>query len=117
MALRATARASLRVIADVTVVPIGTPTASLSEYVARVIKLFRARDLNARTHAYGTNIEGEFSEVAAAVEAAHELLHNDLGVARVNTVIKLGSRTDQEGYNMDYKLKRIDEQLDGLSKA
>ena len=49
--------------------------------------------------------------MASAIEDAHTLLHDELGVARVNTVIKLGSRIDQDGYNMEYKLKRIDEQL------
>ena len=108
-----TARAALRVIADVTVVPIGTPTASLSGYVSRVIRLFREpdRQLNPKTHAYGTNIEGDSADVFAAIEAAHTLLHDEMGVARVNTVIKLGSRADKDGYNMQYKLDRIDEQL------
>ena len=108
-----TARAALRVSADVTVVPLGTPTASLSGYVARCIKIFRDpdRNLNPRTHAYGTNIEGDIDDVMAAIKDAHTLLHDELDVARVNTVIKMGSRVDQDGYSMDYKLRRIGEQL------
>ena len=47
----------------------------------------------------------------AAIKDAHTLLHDELDVARVNTVIKMGSRVDQDGYSMDYKLRRIGEQL------
>ena len=43
---------------------------------------------------YGTVIEGEWDAVMACVKACHERLH-ELGVPRVFTQLKLGTRIDK----------------------
>jgi uncharacterized protein (TIGR00106 family) len=45
-------------------------------------------------HAYGTNIEGEWDDVMAAVKRCHEVVH-DMGAPRISTTIKLGTRNDR----------------------
>ena len=44
---------------------------------------------------YGTNIEGEWDEVMAALKRCHEKIHA-MGSPRISTSIRLGTRTDRE---------------------
>jgi uncharacterized protein (TIGR00106 family) len=45
-------------------------------------------------HAYGTNVEGEWDDVMAAVKQCHEKLH-DMGAPRISSSMKMGTRTDR----------------------
>ena len=45
-------------------------------------------------HANGTNLEGDWDAVFAAIKRCHEVVH-ELGAPRITTVIKLGTRTDR----------------------
>ena len=60
-------------------------------------------------HAYGTNIEGEWDGVFAAVKRCHEVVHQ-MGAPRISTSIKLGTRIDRE-QTMDEKIKSVREKL------
>ena len=53
-----------------------------------------ASGLDYRLHAMGTVLEGEWDEVFAAVRRCHEALHA-MGVQRVSSSIRVGSRTDK----------------------
>ena len=46
---------------------------------------------------YGTNIEGPISAVWKALERCHTAVH-DMGVPRIATDIRLGTRTDKPEY-------------------
>ena len=83
----------MKVIADFCVVPLGVGV-SVSEYVAACERLLRDAGLNPQLHAYGTNIEGEWDDVFAAIKACHEKIH-DMGAPRISTTLKLGTRTDR----------------------
>ena len=83
----------MKAIADVCVVPIGVGV-SVSEYVVVCEKMFREAGLDPRLHAYGTNVEGEWDDVMAAVRRCHERIH-DMGAPRVSTSIRIGTRTDR----------------------
>jgi uncharacterized protein (TIGR00106 family) len=84
----------MKVIADVGVIPLGVGL-SLSKYVAACEKVFAEAGLAPRLHAYGTNVEGEWDVVFAAVKRCHEVLHQ-MGAPRISTVIKVGTRTDRD---------------------
>jgi len=84
----------MHVIVDFTVVPVGAGT-SLSGYVAEVERVLGASGLNYQMHANGTNLEGEWDAVMAAIRTCHERLHA-LGVPRIHTDVKLGTRSDRE---------------------
>jgi len=84
----------MHVIVDFTVVPVGTGT-SLSGYIAEVERVLRATGLHYQLHANGTNLEGDWEPVMAAIRQCHERLHA-LGVPRIHTDIKLGTRSDRE---------------------
>jgi len=98
----------MKVIADLTVLPIGVGV-SLSKYIAACEKVIDAAGLEKRLHSYGTNIEGEWDEVFAAIKRCHEVLH-EMGVPRVSCVIKAGTRTDR-GQTMDEKVQSVEDKL------
>ena len=83
----------MHVIVDFTVVPVGVGI-SLSPYIAEVERVLQASHLNHELHANGTNVEGEWEAVMTAIRQCHETLHA-MGVPRIHTDIKLGTRTDR----------------------
>lgn len=98
----------MKIIADLGVVPIGVGL-SLSKYVAACENILKEAGLNPRLHAYGTNIEGEWDDVFSALKKCHEVLH-EMGVPRISTVIKVGTRTDK-GQTMGDKIKSVEAKL------
>ena len=100
----------MNVILDLCVVPIGVGV-SLSPYVAACETVFSEAGLRTKLHANGTNIEGEWDKVFAAIKKCHEVVH-EKGAPRVFTVIKLGTRTDRE-QTMEEKVESVQGKLAG----
>lgn len=98
----------MNVIMDLCVVPIGVGT-SVSEHVAACQRVLESAGLTHSMHAYGTNIEGDFDEVMAAVKRCHEVVH-EMGAPRITTTIKLGTRTDRSQAMQD-KINSVAEKL------
>lgn len=98
----------MNVIADLCVVPVGTEL-SLSPYVAEAEKILDRRGLKPKLHAYGTNIEGEWDEVMAAIKHCHKAIHGQ-GVPRISTTIKLSTRTDRD-QTIEDKVRSVTEKL------
>jgi uncharacterized protein (TIGR00106 family) len=98
----------LKVIADLCVVPMGVGV-SVSPHVAACEKVLREAGLKIHLHAYGTNIEGEWDEVFAAIKKCHEVVHA-MGAPRITTTLKFGTRTDRE-QTMDDKVRSVEEKL------
>lgn len=96
----------MKVIVDLCVVPLGVGV-SVSKYVALCQQVLEDAGLTIRLHAYGTNIEGEYDQVFAAIKACHEKIHS-AGAPRISTTIKLGSRVDRE-QTMEDKLRSVAE--------
>jgi uncharacterized protein (TIGR00106 family) len=96
----------MRVIADLSVVPLGVGV-SVSRHVAACQKVLRDAGLSHRLHAYGTNVEGEWDDVLSAVKRCHEVVHA-MGAPRVSTVLKLGTRTDRAQTIAD-KVRSVEE--------
>ncbi len=103
----------MKVIIDLCVVPIGVGT-SVSSYVAACERVVKEAGLKANLHAYGTNIEGEWDAVFAAVKRCHEVVH-EMGAPRITTTIKLGTRTDRE-QTMEDKVTSVQQKLAGDPK-
>jgi uncharacterized protein (TIGR00106 family) len=83
------------VIAEVTVVPLGTASASLSSFVAeteRVLKNFPA--IKSLLTPMSTILEGEMTDVLAAVRAMHEAPFR-MGALRVSTTLRIDDRRDK----------------------
>jgi len=89
----------MHTIVDFTIVPIGVGV-SLSEYIAACEHILAESGLTYELHANGTNLEGEWNDVFAAIRRCHETLHA-MGVPRIHTDVKLGTRTDKSQRMVD----------------
>jgi uncharacterized protein (TIGR00106 family) len=94
----------MKVIMDLCVVPIGVGV-SVSEYVVACHQVLKKTGLKTQLHAYGTNIEGEWDEVMAAVKVCHEKVHA-MGAPRITTTIKMGTRVDRS-QTMEQKVSSV----------
>jgi uncharacterized protein (TIGR00106 family) len=98
----------MKVIVDLCVVPLGVGV-SVSSYVAACERVLAAAGLETRLHANGTNIEGEWDDVFAAIKRCHVAVH-EMGAPRITTTIKLGTRTDRD-QSLDDKVRSVEEKL------
>lgn len=104
----------MRVVADLCIIPLGRGL-SLSEDIAECQRILRAAGLETRLHAYGTNIEGEWDAVMAAVKQCHEALHAR-GVPRLSTSLKIGTRTDR-AQGIEDKVRSVAQKAAGAEEA
>jgi uncharacterized protein (TIGR00106 family) len=100
----------MKVIADLCVVPVGVGV-SVSRYVAACEKVLSEAGLEIKLHAYGTNVEGEWDEVFAAIKRCHEVVH-ELGAPRISSTLRFGTRTDRD-QGMQDKIKSVEDKLQG----
>ena len=98
----------MKVIVDFTLVPIGVGV-SLSEYVAACERILSDAGLETQLHANGTDIEGDWDVVFAAIKRCHAEVHR-MGAPRIYTNIRLGTRTDRE-QTMDDKIESVNTKL------
>jgi uncharacterized protein (TIGR00106 family) len=94
----------MKVIVDLSVVPIGVGV-SLSSYIAACEKVLTEAGLKTTLHGYGTNIEGEWDAVFAAVKRCHEVVHA-MGAPRVSSTLRVGTRTDRD-QTVDDKMQSV----------
>ena len=98
----------MQVLMDLCIVPLGVGV-SVSPYVAECHRVLQAAGLKTQLHAYGTNIEGDWDVVMAAVKQCHERVHAK-GAPRITTTIKLGTRIDRDQTMAD-KVRSVEEKL------
>ena len=98
----------MKVIADLCVVPLGVGV-SVSQYVTACERVLSEAGLKTRLHAYGTNIEGEWDAVFAAIKRCHEVLH-EMGAPRITSSLRFGTRTDRE-QTMQDKIESVERKL------
>lgn len=66
---------------------------SLSPYIAECQRIFSEAGLEYQLHAFGTNVEGEWETVMAAVKHCHMRVH-EMGAPRIHSQLKIGTRID-----------------------
>src|SRR5215468_284287 len=98
----------MKVIADLCVMPMGVGV-SVSKHVAACECVLRDAGLKIHMHAYGTNIEGEWDAVFAAIKKCHEVVHA-MGAPRISSTLRFGTRTDRE-QSMDDKVRSVNDKL------
>ncbi|KAJ4268571.1 UPF0045 protein M15 [Fusarium torreyae] len=94
---------------DFCLLPLGTGTVSVAEDIAEVQKVLKASGLKYTLHSAGTTVEGSWDEVMAAVGKAHAAVHRR-GVVRIQSSMRVGSRTDKKQTAED-KVKRVEDIL------
>lgn len=98
-------------IAEVTVIPIGTGSTSLSSYVADLQKVLEHQPgITFTLTSMSTIIEGSLDDVFLAIRAIHEAPFHS-GARRVSTSIKIDDRRDKEGSSVQ-KLRSVHEKLE-----
>ena len=98
----------MQVIVDFCIVPLGVGV-SLSPYVAACYRVLQEAGLTVQLHANGTNIEGDWDAVFAAIKRCHEVIH-EMGAPRITATIKLGTRSDRP-QSMDDKINSVEAEL------
>lgn len=99
-----------RVVAEVTVIPLGTGSASLSVHVAEVEKVLKDFPrLTSMLTPMSTIIEGDMDEVMKALKAMHEVPFR-MGALRVSTTLRLDDRRDKR-ISMKGKLAAVRKKL------
>ena len=98
-------------VVEVSIVPLGTGSTSLSPYVAACEKVLRENsgDLKFELTAMGTTLEGDLDQIMDLVRRLHEVPFNQ-GAQRVSTSIKIDDRRDRQG-TIEQKVKSVEEKL------
>jgi uncharacterized protein (TIGR00106 family) len=102
----------VKITAMLSILPIGTEV-SLSRYVAACEEVLIEAGLPRALHAHGTNVEGEYDVVMAAVRRCIEKVH-EMGCPRLAVLLKLGSRIDREP-DGERAIRSVEEKLSGES--
>lgn len=96
-------------IVDVTVIPIGTETPSVSKYVADIQKILKEYEkkgeIRYQLTPMNTLIEGELPKLFEVIQAMHEVPFSN-GLVRVATNIRIDDRRDVSR-KMEEKVDRV----------
>ena len=85
------------IIAEITVIPIGTKTPGVSKYVSKAVDALKKLGLQPELTAMGTIFEAEdISVILKAFESVHESVFEQ-GAERAVTTLKIDERRDKEG--------------------
>jgi uncharacterized protein (TIGR00106 family) len=97
------------VVAEISVVPIGTGGAGVSEYVAGCVEVLSRRGLSYRLTPMGTILEGSLSDVLSAAAEMHGVPFKK-GALRVVTTLKIDDRCDKD-LSMEGKIKSVRDKI------
>lgn len=92
-------------IMEVNVIPLGTQTPSVGEYVARAVKVLKEAGANYKVTPMSTIIEGELDDLFHLVKMMH-LATFGKEVNRVVTSLKIDDRHDRE-LTMNEKIEKV----------
>jgi uncharacterized protein (TIGR00106 family) len=97
--------------AEISIYPIATRTTSASFYIAKAIESIQnTENLRFEINSMGTILESDSIDVInSATKKMMETVHN-LGIARVEVIIKIDSRKDKD-LKMEEKLDSIKRQM------
>ncbi len=99
----------MHVIADLCLIPIGVGV-SVSKEIAACERVLAEAGLKTKLHSYGTNIEGEWEEVFAAINRCDVVVHA-MRAPRVSSSLRFGTRIDRL-QTMDEKVRSVQQKLE-----
>ncbi|MCR4433824.1 MAG: MTH1187 family thiamine-binding protein [Coprothermobacterota bacterium] len=82
-------------VAEISIIPIGTGSTSLSDFVAEAVKVISKSGLKYELTAMGTNVEGTLAEILSLTQEVHQAALR-MGAQRVLTTVKIDDRKDKE---------------------
>jgi len=97
-------------LVEVSIIPLGTETTSVSQYVARAVGILQGeKDIKFELTAMGTIIEGDLDRLLVLVRKMHEAVF-DAEITRVVTTIKIDDRRDKSS-TMSSKIESLKREL------
>ena len=99
-------------VVEVSIVPVGTASPSLSAYVADCVKILEnAGEVSYQLNSMGTVIEGDLDRVLALIRQMHEHPFVN-GAQRVVTTVRIDDRRDKT-LTMSGKVAAVEKRLAG----
>jgi uncharacterized protein (TIGR00106 family) len=94
------------VVAEIKIIPLGTPTTSLSWYVAACIDILKQeKDIKYQITAMATHVQGPLERVLEIYQKMHEIPFK-MGAKRVLTSITIDDRRDK-AITIESKIKAV----------
>jgi len=98
-------------IAEVSVIPLGTKTPSVSKYIARACRVLREeKNIKYELTSMGTIIEGDLADILRVVRNMHEATFDE-ETMRVLTTVKIDDRRDKT-LSMKKKVESVQNKLE-----
>jgi len=97
-------------VVEVSITPLGTPTPSVSKYVAGCLKIAKESGIKHQLTPMGTVLEGPIDLILPLIRKMHESPFQ-AGAVRVSTLIKIDDRRDREEHSMSGKIRSVEEKL------
>ena len=100
------------ITADFAIMPVGSETTELKEYIAVAVREIKKSNLNYQLTGMGTQIEAEnLEELYKVITKAQEALFK-YGASRAYSIIKIDDRRDKENRVLDAKIKSVNDILE-----
>ena len=97
-------------LVEVSIIPLGTETPSVSKYIARAVEVLQEeKDIKYELTAMGTIIEGDLERLLTIVRKMHQAAF-DAGAMRVVTTVKIDERRDKYS-SMSSKIESLKREL------
>lgn len=81
-------------LAEISVIPLGTPTASIGDWIAQAIGVLEKEGMKYEISPMGTLIEAEVSDVFRVASKMHKSAFG-MGITRVVTTVTIDDRSDK----------------------
>lgn len=81
-------------IAEISIVPVGTKSASISFFVIEALKTIQKNQIKHELTSMGTNLEGSLEDILRVTKRVHESAFKN-GALRVITTLKIDDRKDR----------------------
>ncbi len=94
---------------NISVIPLGTPTTSLGDYIVKIIKILDEEGATYKLTDMGTIVEGKAHRLFEIANRLHEFPFSE-GVKRVITTIEIDDRRDKK-VELGDKVKSVQARL------
>lgn len=96
-------------LAQISVIPVGTPTASIGDWIAKSVNVLEGENIKYEISPTGTLIEGSTEDIFRISGMMHTAALN-MGVQRVVTTLIIDDRRDKE-VTMESKVESVKKRL------
>ena len=96
-------------VCEISVIPVGTASTSVSEFVVEAQRIIRKSGLKSLLGPMGTSFEGDIDDILRVAREVHEACFKK-GAKRVLTTIKIDDRRDKH-LSMEGKMSSVEKKL------